>query len=134
MFDDTKRNTATHSRKIMATKHPPVRSFKRWTIDAVHTIGNLQFVDTHPALKKWLQATTTFTQEERSYLLHHQSILLKKIVTWNEEDLKMKFIAHVLAAADLDDNDDGYRTFFEATLKAVVNEQTIVAKADMMVA
>jgi hypothetical protein len=115
-------------------KTPLVRSFKRWTIDAVHALGQLQSIESHVALSDWLQSTTTFTREEESYLRHYQELLLKKIVTWNEEDLKMKFIAHVLAVADLDTNDLGYRTFFEATLKATVHEQSLTAKADMVVA
>lgn len=120
-------------RTIMATKTAS-RPFSRWTIDSVHALGNLQAIESHPKLTEWLQSTTTFSPEETSYLRHHQEILLKKIVTWNEEDLKMKFIAHVLAAADIDSNDIGYRTFFEATLKAPVNGQNVVAKADMVVA
>jgi hypothetical protein len=115
-------------------KKLPSRPFSRWTIDSVHMMGNLQAIVNHPVLSEWLQSTTTFSKEERSYLLHHQEILLQKIVTWNEEDLKMKFIAHVLAAADIDTNPVGYRTFFEATLKAPVNGENIVAKADMVVA
>lgn len=65
---------------------------------------------------------------------YHQEILVEKIVTWNEEDLKMKFIAHVLAAADIDTNDIGYRTFFAAMLKAPVNGENVIAKADMVIA
>jgi hypothetical protein len=117
----------------MATK-PVSRPFKRWTIDSVHALGQLQSVDNHATLTDWLKAKTTFTSEEEAYLRRYQDLLLKKIVTWNEEDLKMKFIAHVLAAADIDTNDAGYRTFFEASLKAAVNGQTVVAKADMVVA
>lgn len=117
----------------MATK-PIARSFKRWTIDSVHALSPLQALKEHPELTSWLHSTTTFSAAEEAYLQHHREILLEKIVTWNEEDLKMKFIAHVLAAADIDTNNAGYRTFFEATLKAVVNGQTVVAKADMVVA
>lgn len=110
------------------------RPFHRWTIDSVHALGQLQVMENHPTLTEWLQSTTTFDDSEKAYLLHHRETLLKKIVTWNEEDLKMKFIAHVLAAADIDTNDIGYRTFFEATLKAPVNGENVVAKADMVVA
>ncbi len=115
-------------------KKPASRPFHRWTIDNVHALGQLQVLEHHPELDEWLQSTTSFDATEKSYLLHHRETLLKKIVTWNEEDLKMKFIAHVLAAADIDTNDIGYRTFFEATLKAPVNGENVVAKADMVVA
>jgi hypothetical protein len=107
--------------------------FKKWTIDAVHKAFGLKRLLEHPALNDWLNVPNTLTEEERSYLRKFRSILLQKIATWSEEDLKMKFISHLLEVVDFDETDD-YRSFFDATVKAHINDHTITAKADMTVA
>jgi hypothetical protein len=119
---------------IMVAKPSLPRSFRNWTIDVVNDFSPIKSIREHPELTSWLASTTTFTPEQRSNLLHHREILLAKIVTWSEEDLKMKFIAHVLAAADIDDNEIGYRTFFETTMKGSIDGQTLTARLDMVVA
>ena len=117
----------------MSTNTAPLLSFKKWTIDAVHKAFGLKVLDEHPALNAWLQTNKTLTEPEREYLRRFQRTLLKKIATWSEEDLKMKFISHLLEVVDFDETDE-YRSFFDATVKAQINDHTITAKADMTVA
>lgn len=117
----------------MNTNTTPLLSFKKWTIDAVHKAFGLKRLLEHPALTEWMHVSNTLTEEERAYLAKFRSILLQKIATWSEEDLKMKFISHLLEVVDFDETDE-YRSFFDATVKAQINDHTITAKADMTVA
>jgi hypothetical protein len=119
---------------LMVAKPSLPRSFRNWTIDTVYDFKPLKVVDTHPVLNDWLQSTVVFSPDEQAFLRRYQSLLLKKVAIWSEEDLKMKFIAHVLAAADIDDNEIGYRTFFETTMKGSIDGQTLTACLDMVVA
>jgi hypothetical protein len=108
-------------------------SFKKWTLDAVHNAFALKRVDEHSALTSWLETSTTLTTPEHEYLLKFRRILQAKIITWNAKDLKMKFISHLLEVVDFDETDE-YRSFFDATVKASINDHTVTAKADMTVA
>jgi hypothetical protein len=117
----------------MSTNTATFLPFKKWTIDAVHKAFGLKRLLEHPTLTEWMQCPNTLTEEERAYLRKFRSILLQKIATWSEEDLKMKFISHLLEVVDFDETDE-YRSFFDATVKTHINNHTITAKADMTVA
>ncbi len=58
---------------------------------------------------------------------------LKKIKTWSEEDLKMKFISHILELG-LIMEDENFTTFFDKKLAAKVDTHELSIKADFVVA
>ena len=58
---------------------------------------------------------------------------VEKIAGWSEEDLKMKFICHVLPLGYLEDN-GRFLTYFEKTISATVEGHYLSTKSDFMVA
>lgn len=58
---------------------------------------------------------------------------VKNIAGWSEEDLKMKFICHVLPLGHLEDN-GRFLTYFEKTIFATVEGYYLKTKTDFMVA
>jgi hypothetical protein len=117
----------------MLPKDASQLSFKKWTIDGVHKAFALKRVRELSALTEWLDVKTLPNDEDKVFLKRIQTMMAEKIAAWSEEDLKMKFISHLLLVVDFDQTDD-YRSFFEATLKASINNHTFTAKADMTVA
>jgi hypothetical protein len=59
--------------------------------------------------------------------------LQRKINGWNEEMLKMNFIAFVILLGHLTETKD-YKTYYESVLEATVEGYFLKVKADMMVA
>ena len=58
---------------------------------------------------------------------------VQKIDTWSEEDLKMKFISHVLELGRVVE-DEGFASFFDKKLAAVVDNYALSVKADFIIA
>jgi hypothetical protein len=58
---------------------------------------------------------------------------VQKIDTWSEEDLKMKFISHVLDLG-LVVEDQGFASFFDKKLSAVVDGYALSVNADFIIA
>lgn len=53
---------------------------------------------------------------------------------WSEEDLKMKFIAHVLDLGGVMEDENGIVSFFDKTISAEVEGIKMVVKSDFMIA
>jgi hypothetical protein len=70
-----------------------------------------------------------------------EQYIFNKIITqarnnidgWNEEELKMKFLAHIIDLLALDLQDE-IHTFFERTVEATVDEIYLKTKTDFMIA
>jgi hypothetical protein len=86
-----------------------------------------------PLMQEWLDCTTTLMDDEQMLFDRIQKRAKKKIDGWQEEELKMKFIAFVLELARLDDS-DVYSTYLETTIEATVEGNFLKTKTDFMVA
>jgi hypothetical protein len=88
----------------------------------------------HHLLNDWLAvpslALSPFEQTVFNQILRRAEL---NIGSWNEEDLKMNFIAFVLDLAQLTSNDK-FRTYFEKTVEATVEGHYLKIKSDFMVA
>ena len=109
-------------------------SFERWTIDAVRNNLGLKFVKTHPALQKWIQTPPVLTPEEERIITYHQNNLLEHITRWNEQELQVFFIAHILALVNFENENADYRAFMQRTLTASIGDITLTGRVDFMVA
>ena len=85
-----------------------------------------------PIMDKWLQAKGELSDEDRATLEKLRVDLFKRVEYWNEETLKMRFIAFLLDLANY--NTDRFQTFFDAELTAEVEAHTLKIKADFVVA
>ncbi len=109
-----------------------MKSFERWTIDEVEKFFSLQQTFTHPALSAWIEADVALTEQEQQALESLRQRALENIEFWNEEDLKMKFIAFLLALVPFDER--RYKGFLERTIKATVRGETLSGIVDYVVA
>ena len=86
-----------------------------------------------PLMQEWLDCTTTLSSDQQILFDRIQKRAKKNIDGWQEEELKMKFIAFVLELAQLDDS-DFYSTYLETTIEATVEGNFLKTKTDFMVA
>ena len=86
-----------------------------------------------PLMAEWTNTSTTLNGWETEMFEEITKSLLKQIVGWNEEMLKMNFIAFVIRLGHLVETDD-YKTYYESPMEAVVDGYFLKVKADMMVA
>ena len=74
-----------------------------WTHGLISKTFALQkFEEGYPLLEDWVDVTNNLTEVEIEMLEKRRKKLLKNVNGWNEETLKMKFIAFILDMADYD--------------------------------
>lgn len=86
-----------------------------------------------PLMKEWTETSATLNDGETYLFNLITENLANKIVGWNEEMLKMNFIAQVLILGHFIETKQ-YKTYYENTIEAVVNGYFLKVKADMVVA
>jgi hypothetical protein len=109
-----------------------MKSFERWTIDEVEKFFGIHQTFKNATLDAWLQSTIALTEAERNTLDSLRQTALENIEFWNEEDLKMKFIAFLLALVPFDERH--YKGFLERTIKATVKGEVLSGIVDYIVA
>ncbi len=94
-------------------------------------VGN----QSHPLLQEWLTCETTLNANEQYLFDMILTEAQQKIDGWQEEDLKMWFIAIVIRLANNLTNDaKHYQPYFERTLEAIIDTHPLKVKTDFMVA
>lgn len=87
-----------------------------------------------PLLQEWLNAPLpTLANEEQANFEKHLKRAKQHISGWNEEELKMKFIAHILELGLLEEG-KGITTCFDRSISATVEGVPLSVKSDFMVA
>jgi hypothetical protein len=88
----------------------------------------------HPLLQEWLikiDVSLSHTEQEIFDAILEDAV--QNIHNWNEEDLKMQFIAFVLKLGQLR-NTPRYHPYFERTIAATVDDHYLKVKTDFMIA
>ncbi|MGL4363946.1 MAG: hypothetical protein ACRCSB_01930 [Bacteroidales bacterium] len=110
------------------------KKIKIWSeAELVDTFGLTKTIATHPLLIDWLDAKVELNQTEIDVLSRIRAEAIELIYSWNEEDLKMNFIAFVIDIAQLRTS-KYVRTFYEKTVEATVEEYYLKTKTDFMIA
>lgn len=109
-----------------------MKSFERWTIDEVENYFTIHQTYQNSTLDAWLHSTQPLTDAEHHTLEALRQKASENIEFWNEEDLKMKFIAFLLALVPFDEG--RYKGFLERTIKATVKGEVISGIVDYIVA
>ena len=78
------------------------KSFKYWFADEVETTFGIKRMDAIPSLEVWLQAEATLTTEMTAIIVKLKKALLRNADAWNEEELKVFFISHILDLIDFE--------------------------------
>lgn len=109
-----------------------MKSFERWTIDEVEEYFGIHQTFQHPTLETWLSASSDITDADGRTLEELRKKAYQNIEFWNEEDLKMKFIAFLLALVPFDE--ERYKGFLERTIKGTFKGEVISGIVDYVVA
>ncbi len=115
-------------------KNANSKSFERWTIDAVRQNLGLTESFQHPALQRILKTKPSLSPEDAEFVRFHQENLLRHITRWNEQELQVFFIGHILAMVNFENEAAEYRAFMQRQLTATIGDITLTGRVDFMVA
>jgi hypothetical protein len=109
-----------------------MRLFETLDTQDVETLFAIEQVEEMDILEDWLNSTTTLTQAENDIVIYLRKKLLQNADFWNEDELKLQFIAPLLLVVNYDFPD--YKVFSQRTLTATVNGIEIGGRVDFMIA
>ncbi len=95
------------------------------------TLDKIKLTHT-PTMATWLDAQVILNPSEQILFDKLWLRAKKDIESWQEEELKVKFIAPLLELCDLIDG-QGYETYLEKTISATVDGYFLKTKADFMI-
>ncbi len=106
----------------------------KWTEGlVVETFGLKREFHHTPLLTRWLDVDNNLTQEEIAILEKRRWRLVENVNGWNEETLKMKFIAFLLELVDYDDKKP-FQGVFEAELSGIIQGRPLKVITDYTIA
>jgi hypothetical protein len=115
------------------TAHP-----KAWREGELIETFQLNRITTYetPLLQEWLAVQLPeFNAGEQYYFDKILNAAQKNIAGWNEEDLKMNFISHVLYLGQMTITEDNLVLgYFDKTISATVENIHLIVKSDFMLA
>ena len=109
-----------------------MKEFSKWTINEVEEYFQVTQIDQLSALTEWLAADVPVTQPEERQLSELGAKLLRHVLDWNEEELKMKFIGFVMGLVNYDQ--EQYQAFFDRSLAVRINRERLAGVVDCMIA
>lgn len=90
-------------------------------------------INNSEVLLKWVNSNGELNVEEQKFL-EKLYIRSKDLINyWNEEELKMRFISHLLLIADIE-VDNKIALFYERSLSAKIGQHTLKVIADCLIA
>jgi hypothetical protein len=110
--------------------------FKKVKYDTDLILGHFNLIPTVnncEVLKKLINTTGVIEEPYIGYLEFHRQRLEFEGNAWNEEELKMHFLAHVLSVAKIDEPQK-LKLFYERPLRDTVNGIEIAVICDCMIA
>ncbi len=107
-----------------------------WAEDElIKTFRLIRVGENFDLLESWLNANTVLDENEQVVLEKLRKLALKKADFWNEETLKMKFIAQILSFfVQFDDENDRYESFYNKEIAATVEGIYLQTETDFMLA
>jgi hypothetical protein len=107
-------------------------NFKYWTRDKLRERFGLKRLKNNPILMEWLEAKMELTDFEITYLKFLQNALKEYVDYWNEEEVKLKFIGHLITLVQFDT--ENLSAFAERELSGTVDGEELSGFPDLMVA
>ena len=98
----------------------------------VRTFGLTKILEGFPLLDAWLKVENNLEPDDLQQLEKLRLKLLKSVSGWNEETLKMKFIAFILEMVNYDTDD--FEGTFDSELKGIVQGKRLSVIADYALA
>jgi len=109
------------------------KSFSQWTTNEVEETFLLAPHRDHPVLTDWLiNIADNLPEKESAWLDKLKEQLIDDVAYWNEEELRVKFIAPLLNRVNFDQ--PAYKSFYERELKTIYDSQELSGTVDFIVA
>lgn len=109
------------------------KKFSKWTAEDVELFFGLTITKANKHLDEYTNVRhITITPQEQQALQKLQLQLQDHVDDWNEEELKMKFIAFMIGMAELDG--EGYHTFLEREISFEAQGLKISGIVDLILA
>ena len=109
------------------------KSFEQWLWEDLEHDFGIQRVSKFPALANWLNTSVDLEENLIQQLEALHKTLILHFMDWNEDELKMQFIAPLLFLVNFNDS-DFYQPFSQRQLKATINEIELVGIVDWLLA
>ncbi len=109
-----------------------MRTFGTFTFEEVQELFSIEQEDTLPLLDEWLSVSPIVPEFERESLSRLKTHLLKRVLSWNEDELKMFFIGPIIELANLETKE--LKSFTQRTIEATINGIKVGGKVDFMIA
>ncbi len=109
-----------------------MRNFESWETQDLETEFDIVQLRQMPLLDEWLKSTTTLTENEANLVEYLRNKLLDNADFWNEDELKLQFIAPLLLVVNFDM--PNYKVFSQRPLSAIINGIEIGGRVDFMLA
>ena len=106
---------------------------KNYTLDELIAFFQLKKVASSKVLEDWLDVSYELTDYELITLKNKHQEMVSEGDYWNEEELKIRFIAFLLYVAAIDVK-NVIKVFFERPLKSLVNKKNLSVVCDCLVA
>jgi hypothetical protein len=90
--------------------------FQDWTYEDVEDTFNINLTDTDPLAQEWLNAQYDFSETDKKELAKLANLLLNRINSWNEDELKFFFIGPLVSMVNYEFN--RYKAFTQRPLSA----------------
>lgn len=97
-----------------------MKPFSQWTKEEIEDEFRLSADRHHARLQEWISVSPSFSEAEQKTLHHLSQTLLEHVHDWNEEELKICFIALLLNLVDF--HQLSYRPFLERELNVAYAE------------
>ncbi|MFN0201348.1 MAG: hypothetical protein ACKVTZ_07495 [Bacteroidia bacterium] len=110
-----------------------MKSFGSWDTQDLHFAFGLQDVDTLPILNDWISNSCEIPENIANELEDLRKAIFSLNEDWNEDELKMNFIAPLLRLIHYGKKDT-YNAFFQRSLSATINDIEIGGIVDMEIA
>ena len=110
-----------------------IKSYSETELIAMFGLTRLWGSSSLPLMAKWTEASIAFDDLESRLFDDIYTNAAENIIGWQEEDLKMQFIAPVFILAKLK-NTKRYLSFYERTLEDTVDGYFLKTKTDFMIA
>ncbi len=108
------------------------KSFDDWTTQEVRDTFNIKQVPPTPLLKEWLSAKHIPDAQNVKFMESKRELLEQFYRTWNEDELKFRFIAQIVELTSLIGKT--FNTFTQRPLSAIVNGISLYGRPELMVA
>ena len=107
--------------------------FEKWKTQNIEHFFNLEENQGSSTFDDWLNSSIEISEEEIKLLTKYQEKLRRKANFWNEEELKVKFIAPLLELVDYDSS-DLFQSFLERKINTTIQDIRLSGKVDFLLA